>query len=1198
MAQEKNKQDRIADEVAATGTDGHRPLSLSARLATAADSPDADSKKSDPKAPTPQLPPMSLDKPITPGLAQGTLPPPLPAGKTPTGAAPPPLPPGLPASPPATKDSANRDPKPKDEMPGFLAAMGKSKPQPAKPTTSEITEMPQLDAVLTKSRHDEPDAAPSESGPTLADEPASTRPSRREARRRPAGPVRERLAANDDAPSIGGLIYALQQKPSSKPYQYAAIASVVWATFGAVALWFVLSAAKDPAVAILQNPTTFLMITAVAVPIVVIWFLALLASRSEELRLRSSTMAEVAIRLAEPDKLAEQSTASLGQAVRRQVSFMNDAVSRALGRAGELEALVHNEVSALERSYDENERKIRGLIDELSGERTALLQTSGDVHATLQSLGSEVPALIEKLSTQQAKLAQIIEGAGDNLTMLETSLNQGARQIESSLGTRTEQLQNVLETYTGVVDSSLGNRTEQLQTVLETYTGAVDGALHARTEQMQAMLSDHTKSLGSTLSQTTQEMGSTLDGHGSEMRTMLEDHTGRMGKSLGDTTGQMQVMLETYTGALAEALASRTEEMQDAFEGYMKTLDSSIANRTDNLQSVFEEYAHALDTTLASRAEALDTQLVARTRALDDAFTDRLRLFDETIFRTTSAIDNAVGEKTLALTSALDNHARNFSDTVTRQTADIDDTLSNGISAVRRSSENVTKQSLKAIEGLASQSELLKSVSENLLGQINSVTNRFENQGQLIMQAASALESANYKIDTALKQRHTELSGTLDRLSHKADEFGEFISGYSNSLEDQLSAAEKRAKDTAEQLRHGAQSYKQETLADLERFRSHADDQSQRALSDLRHQFSTVTNEVTTQFGNLSNRFDETTHQVRDRAQKATEAIDEQERRLREKLESLPENARESADAMRRALQDQLSALDQLSQITSAEARNRDVSEPIGKTSPEPRSNPRIGSSSLSADYQRESQSADRGETARQLSSLSSSLARELNSNPLRPASNPNSSAPPGPAKPAPQAQRPTSPAPSSPQQQAPSPAASRPKPASPAQPSPDSQSDAWSLGDLLKRASLDDDNEPAQQTPQAPQAPPQAQQHKVPGPAGAPGSFPDVSQMVQAIDTKTAQEIWSRLRAGQRGILVPSLYPPNARAVFDELSRRHHNEPQLRDAIGRFLSDFERSVRESEQKDPTGRLVQSQLLSDMGRAYLFLAHVSGRLDS
>ena len=93
----------------------------------------------------------------------------------------------------------------------------------------------------------------------------------------------------------------------------------------------------------------------------------------------SSAMTEVAVRLAEPDRAAEQSAASLGQAVRRQVSFMNEAISRALGRAGELEALVHNEVSALEKSYSENEHKIRGLIQELAGERHALVSTTDKV---------------------------------------------------------------------------------------------------------------------------------------------------------------------------------------------------------------------------------------------------------------------------------------------------------------------------------------------------------------------------------------------------------------------------------------------------------------------------------------------------------------------------------------------------------------------------------------------------------------------------------------------------------------------------------------------------------------------------------------------------------------------------------------------------------------------------------------------------
>ncbi|MEL7049232.1 MAG: hypothetical protein AAFO75_09790, partial [Pseudomonadota bacterium] len=270
---------------------------------------------------------------------------------------------------------------------------------------------------------------------------------RRSAKRRPSGPVRRQVAANDDAPSIGGLIYALEQKPSSAPFRYAAYASVIWAMLGggftAFSLYGNATAGSDLSAVLLQ-PQSFLLFSAVVVPIAVIWFLAVLAWRSEELHLRSSTMTEVAMRLAEPDRMAEESVASLGQAVRRQVSFMNDAVSRALGRAGELEALVHNEVTALERSYEQNERKIRGLIDELSGERFELLDTSERIVKTLDHVGSRVPELLESLSGQQQKLAHIIEGAGDNLEMLETSLTG-----------RTEHLQTVLTDYTGAMDTAL-----------------------------------------------------------------------------------------------------------------------------------------------------------------------------------------------------------------------------------------------------------------------------------------------------------------------------------------------------------------------------------------------------------------------------------------------------------------------------------------------------------------------------------------------------------------------------------------------------------------------------------------------------------------------------------------------------------------------------------------------------------------------
>ncbi len=83
--------------------------------------------------------------------------------------------------------------------------------------------------------------------------------------------------------------------------------------------------------------------------------------RAQELRIIARSMTEAAMRLAEPETIARESIVSVGQAIRREVAAMGDGVERALARAAELEALVHNEVAALERAYNDNELRIRGL---------------------------------------------------------------------------------------------------------------------------------------------------------------------------------------------------------------------------------------------------------------------------------------------------------------------------------------------------------------------------------------------------------------------------------------------------------------------------------------------------------------------------------------------------------------------------------------------------------------------------------------------------------------------------------------------------------------------------------------------------------------------------------------------------------------------------------------------------------------------
>ena len=119
-------------------------------------------------------------------------------------------------------------------------------------------------------------------------------------------------------------------------------------------------------------------------------------------------------------------------------------------------------MASLEKSYGENEHKIRGLIQELAGERHALVSTTDKVSDTLKAMGGEVPMLIEKLSQQQIKLAKIIEGAGQNLIALENKLTTASGGLESALANRTQQLQAVLDDYTVALDATLANRTEAL----------------------------------------------------------------------------------------------------------------------------------------------------------------------------------------------------------------------------------------------------------------------------------------------------------------------------------------------------------------------------------------------------------------------------------------------------------------------------------------------------------------------------------------------------------------------------------------------------------------------------------------------------------------------------------------------------------------------------------------------------------------
>jgi hypothetical protein len=108
-----------------------------------------------------------------------------------------------------------------------------------------------------------------------------------------------------------------------------------------------------------------LLSIAMAAPVLFFFTLAALFRRAQEMRVVARSMTQVAIRLAEPDKTSLSGVSALGEAVRREIAAMDSGMERVLARAGELEAGVRGEVLTLERAYQDNEARLRALIDDL-----------------------------------------------------------------------------------------------------------------------------------------------------------------------------------------------------------------------------------------------------------------------------------------------------------------------------------------------------------------------------------------------------------------------------------------------------------------------------------------------------------------------------------------------------------------------------------------------------------------------------------------------------------------------------------------------------------------------------------------------------------------------------------------------------------------------------------------------------------------
>ena len=309
----------------------------------------------------------------------------------------------------------------------------------------------------------------------------------------PAGDTTPRRAANDDRAGIGQILQTLRHRTARAPYVAAAIVGFIWAA-GGIAIATLYSSEIHTASAGTGFAAMVAITAAIAVPVTFFFLLAHMFNRAQDMRVVAESMAEVAMRLAQPETVARESIVTVGQAIRREVAAMGDGVERALARAAELEALVHNEVSALERAYNDNEVRIRDLLTELSNQRETLVNQAEQVRNAIASVHLDLAhditsvgdLVADKVNEVAQRVTRSLTEKGEHITL---ALGHAGDSMIDALSERGSTLLDRLETTSDHATTAISSASDRLSASLNFKTEHVHDEFADLAARLQQMMS-------------------------------------------------------------------------------------------------------------------------------------------------------------------------------------------------------------------------------------------------------------------------------------------------------------------------------------------------------------------------------------------------------------------------------------------------------------------------------------------------------------------------------------------------------------------------------------------------------------------------------------------------------------------------------------------------------------------------------------
>jgi soluble P-type ATPase len=622
------------------------------------------------------------------------------------------------------------------------------------------------------------------------------------------------FAANDDRQTVGQILAALHTTPSPIPLYIAAGAAIWWAV---MALFIGYSRAREDIAAtagwfeVFDLPYFWSFLATMLLPPVAFVLFAFFLRRGQELRNISRAMTEVTVRLAEPEGVSSDAIVSVGQAIRREVAALGDGIERAVARSAELESLVHGEVASLERAYEENETRMRSLVEELQRERdsivshgTRLKEAFAGSHEAfnldIEGLGNRINAVVEeasarvteRISTQAEAASAQITAAGDILLDTFTTksnevsdqLNQSGVDIAAAIGDRNGAVRESFQELAATLIASIVERGDAVRDDIIGRLRASEDAIAQRGNEIADRVSADSTELASRITDGFRGFDDTVKVYGSglldrltqtvsslneQTRLSLNSFDDRVAAKLEDITQTVNTLNEqtrASLGSFDEQVASKIEETSTAIDSRIDRIEKTLDTRTQSLNEALANRTLEIARTIADGARQANEAVDTAVAGAGEYFSGRAQEIARTLTERTEAIDQTLGRRALELTDNLDDRIGRFehqvADRLDRITVTIEEKGIAVTDALSGRIENVTSGLRASAEELEhSLTTKVQGVTETMRGDAAQVEKTLTD---LAEQVSKTLVERTREVTSSHEMLRDDVTGVLERL--------------------------------------------------------------------------------------------------------------------------------------------------------------------------------------------------------------------------------------------------------------------------------------------------------------------------------------------------------------------------------------------------------------------------------------------------